>query len=88
MATLAGMRYPFEEVVTFGEPRVGSNIDIAFKAKSHKRYVNGNDPVTKVPPELFFGYDHHGEPVRIFDPGGRTDFRYDHSIVYYSENLN
>ena len=34
MATLAGMYYPFEAVVTFGEPRVGENIDRAFKAKT------------------------------------------------------
>lgn len=87
MATLAGMRYGFEAVVTFGEPRVGSNVNLAFKAKSHTRYVNGDDPVTKVPPELPFGYDHHGEAVRISNRDGGTDFRYDHSIVYYSENL-
>lgn len=87
MATLAGMRYPFEGVITFGEPRVGSHIDRAFKAKTHTRYVNGDDPVTKVPPELLFGYDHHGNVERISDSDGQTDFRFDHSIVYYSENL-
>jgi triacylglycerol lipase len=88
MATLAGMYHPFEAVMTFGEPRVGENIDRAFKAKSHIRYRNGNDPVTMVPPERPFGYDHHGDVVRISDPGGATDFRYDHAIVYYAENLN
>ncbi len=87
MATIAGLRYPFEEVVTFGEPRVGFNIERAFRAKRHVRYVNGDDPVTKVPPEIWFGYEHHGEVVRINDPDGRTDFRYDHSIVYYAQNL-
>lgn len=88
MATLAGMYHPFEAVITFGEPRVGENIGLAFKAKSHTRYRNGNDPVTMVPPELPFGYDHHGDIVRITDPGGATDFRYDHSIIYYANNLN
>lgn len=88
MATLAGMYHPFEAVITFGEPRVGENIGRAFKAKSHIRYRNGNDPVTMVPPERPIGYDHHGDVVRISDPGGAMDFRYDHAIVYYAENLN
>ena len=87
MATLAGMRLPFEDVVTFGEPRVGTHIDRAFKAKNHTRYVNGADPVTKVPPKRIFGYEHHGNLESISDSDGRTDPRYDHSIVYYSENL-
>ncbi len=87
MATIAGMRYPFEEVVTFGEPRVGIRIERSFRAKRHVRYVNGDDPVTLVPPEIGFGYQHHGEVVRICDPDGRTDYKYDHSIVYYAQNL-
>lgn len=88
MATLAGMRHDFKKVTTFGEPRVGIHIEKAFKSNSHTRYVNGDDPVTKLPPELFFGYDHHGNPIHIFDRNGETDLRYDHSIVYYSENLS
>ena len=87
MATIAGLRYPFEEVVTFGEPRVGIRIERAFRAKRHVRYVNGDDPVTKVPPEIGLGYEHHGEVVRINDPDGRTDYKFDHSIVYYAQNL-
>ena len=87
MATLAGMRHCFEGVITFGEPRVGIHIDKEFRSKKHVRYINGDDPVTKIPPELIFGFDHHGEPIRICDNDGRTDFKYDHSIVYYSENL-
>ena len=86
LATLAGMRFEFEEVVTFGEPRVGLGLESAFKGKRHIRVVNGDDPVAKVPPPSF-GYKHHGELVRIADPGGAKDFRFDHSIVYYSENL-
>ena len=88
MATLAGMRHTFEKVTTFGEPRVGIHINNAFKSKNHTRYVNGDDPVTKLPPELLYGYDHHGTPIHIADRNGETDFRYDHSIVYYSENLS
>ena len=88
IATLAGMRHTFEKVTTFGEPRVGIHIEKVFKSNSHTRYVNGDDPVTKLPPELFFGYDHHGNPIHIADRNGKTDLRYDHSIVYYSENLS
>jgi len=87
MATISSLRYPFEEVVTFGEPRVGCKLERAFRAKRHIRYANGDDPVTKVPPEIGFGFDHHGNAVRICDPDGSTDFRYDHSIVYYARNL-
>jgi hypothetical protein len=88
MATVAGMMHPFEDVTTFGEPRVGLNIDRAFKAKSHTRYVNGADPVTMVPPEWRpFDYKHHGSLKQIRDSDRRTDPRYDHSIIYYSENI-
>ncbi len=88
MATLAGMRHSFETVTTFGEPRVGMRIEEAFKSKNHTRYINGDDPVTKLPPEFLLGYDHHGNAIHIADKNGETDLRYDHSIVYYSENLN
>jgi len=88
MALLAGMRHSFEKVTTFGEPRVGMHIDQVFKSNTHTRYVNGDDPVTKLPPELLFGYDHHGTPIHIADRDGQTDLRYDHSIIYYSENLS
>ncbi len=87
MATISALRYPFEEVVTFGEPRVGCRLDRAFRAKRHLRYVNGDDPIPRLPPETVFGFDHHGEPISICDPDGSTDFRYDHAIVYYSQNL-
>lgn len=88
MATLAGMRYSAEEVMTFGEPRVGQNIAQAFRSRSHVRYVNGDDPVTKVPPRSSFNYEHHGVEKKISDSDGETDLRYDHSIIYYSENLS
>jgi len=88
MATLAGMRHSFESVTTFGEPRVGSNINKAFKSKNHNRYVNGDDPVTTVPPEFLFNYKHHGNLIPIQNKDGTTDLIYDHSIIYYSENLS
>jgi len=88
MATLAGMRHSFESVTTFGEPRVGSNISKAFKSKNHTRYVNGDDPVTAVPPEFLFNYKHHGNLIPIQNKDGTTSMIYDHSIIYYSENLS
>lgn len=39
------------------------------------------------PPEWPLGYDHHGVEMRITDLGGATDFRYEHSTIYYSNNL-
>ena len=85
IATLAGMRWPFQEVVTFGQPRVGSGLDDAFVAHGHVRYVNGLDSVPRIPPAIM-GYEHHGEEVRLVDPDGPSA-RYDHSIVYYAEIL-
>lgn len=87
MALLAGSRHSFENITTFGEPRTGINIDKAFQSNSHTRYVNGDDPVPKLPPEILFGYEHHGTTMNIQDADGSTDIRYDHSIIYYSENL-
>jgi|GEM_PF-2335296 len=87
MATIAGMRNTFHEVVTFGEPRVGRDISSEFKAKRHIRYVNGDDPVTKIPPRWWpFSYEHHGTRKKIVDPDGPNAI-YDHSIIYYAENL-
>jgi Lipase (class 3) len=88
VAALAGTRWVFEEVMTFGEPRVGVGIEASFRARRHTRYVNGDDPVPTLPPsESPFDYQHHGEAVRIGDPDGRADFRYDHAIIYYAANL-
>ncbi|MFK5914109.1 MAG: lipase family protein [Woeseiaceae bacterium] len=85
MATLAGMKYSFQAVTTFGEPRVGKNIGKSFISTTHTRFVNGDDPVTKVPPRLFSYYKHHGNKIHIHKEP--SDFIYDHSIIYYSENL-
>ena len=85
MSTVAGLMRPFHEVVTFGEPRVGSGLDAAFAAQRHVRYVNGMDQVPRMPPEIL-GYQHHGEAVKLTDPDGPSPI-YDHSIIYYSEIL-
>ena len=87
MATLAGMLYPFEAVTTFGEPRVGRRINRSFQSKEHTRYVNGDDPVTKLPPSWFSYYKHHGKKTCVTNLDGETNFIYDHSIIYYSENI-
>lgn len=88
MATLAGMKYIFEAVITFGEPRVGRKINLAFQSKKHIRYVNGDDPVTKLPPKLFSYYKHHGEEIKVHDSNGESNVIYDHSIIYYSKNIS
>jgi len=87
MAVIAGMRYPFEEVVTFGEPRVGYGIETAFKAKSHTRIVNGDDPITTIPPKNLSKYIHHGNLQRICDPVAGANPLFDHAISDYSSFL-
>jgi hypothetical protein len=85
MALLAGRRHPFEEVVTFGAPRVGRGLDHGFAAKRHVRYHNRRDVVRALPFRLI-GYQDHGEAVELVDPGGAS-WRYDHGIMYYAEIL-
>ncbi len=87
MATLAGIHKRFHEVVTFGEPRVGRRISRVFKSRQHLRFVNGNDPIPKLPPRWWpFSYVHHGCKQKIGVPDG-SDAVYDHSILYYAQNL-
>ncbi len=87
MATLAGIHKNFHEVVTFGEPRVGRNISKEFKSQQHLRFINGNDPIPKLPPRWWpFSYTHHGCKQKIVVPDG-ADVIYDHSILYYAQNL-
>jgi triacylglycerol lipase len=63
MATIATSR--FEEytdviqLITFGSPRVGTRKFVKAITTPHKRYVNNNDLVTRVPLWLM-GYKHHG----------------------------
>ncbi len=85
MATLAATRFAFDEEVTFGEPRVGFKTETIFKAKSHDRYINGDDMIPSVPPRITAG--HHGKEIRVDGPTGKRDWRVDHAIVLYSLNL-
>ncbi len=87
MATLAGIHKKFHEVVTFGEPRVGRRISKVFQSRQHLRFVNGDDPIPKLPPRWWpFSYAHHGCKQKISVPDG-SDAVYDHSILYYTQNL-
>ncbi len=85
MALLAGTRFPFDRIVTFGEPRVGIGLDTVFRAREHRRIVNGHDPVCRIP--LPIGYRHHGDATVLVDPHHGTSATYDHAIVYYAEIL-
>ena len=85
LACLAGTRFPFDWIVTFGEPRVGVGIESIFRARAHRRIVNGRDPVCRVP--LPIGYRHHGDATVLVDPHHGTSATYDHAIVYYAEIL-
>lgn len=82
MAVIAGVKYPFNKIVTFGEPSVGNDIDNTIDPDcAHIRYVNGIDPVTKIVPRSM--YEHHGELKAIEDIDG-PDVRFDHSIINYA----
>ena len=53
-----------ESLTTFGSPRVGTRKFVKAISTPHKRFVNNNDLVTKVP--LFImGYKHHGDQQYI-----------------------
>jgi hypothetical protein len=84
LATLAGMRFQFQAVVTFGEPPVGRDMEKMFLSKRHLRYVNGEDPISNLP-EIFSNY--FGEPLQLHNADGLSDWRFDHAISYYAENL-
>lgn len=82
MAVIAGVKYPFNKIVTFGEPSVGNDLDNSIAPGClHIRYVNGIDPVTKIVPESL--YEHHGIQIEIEDADG-PDVRFDHSIINYA----
>ena len=87
MATIAGTRRNQMQVITFGEPRVASNVAAEFVADRHIRYVNGHDPIPKVPPAWWpFSYEHHGEVIEVVDRGGQS-VGYHHAIVDYAQNV-
>lgn len=64
MATIAAARISKDRddvmLYTFGSPRVGNKKFINSIKCNHRRWVNNNDAVTKVPP-LFLGFRHHGQ---------------------------
>ena len=95
MAVIAGMHYNFEKIVTFGEPRIGSNIHKALLGKPlHRRFVNGNDMVTNAIPASC-SYKHYGTLEILGCNKGQSFFFsefffsefYDHSIINYAERL-
>ena len=61
MATVCACHWPnAHEVYTYGAPRALSRRRAKELKVPHKRHVNNNDVVPKVPPALLF-YKHHGE---------------------------
>jgi len=85
MAVVAAMMGEFNQVVTFGEPSVGNDLGNTLeKSCKHTRYVNGDDPVTKIVPEFLF--ETHGDLEPIKDKSG-ADWRFDHSIINYAAVL-
>lgn len=87
IATITAMKCSVEEVITFGEPRVGKKIKKVISNEMHTRYVNGNDIVTKLPPSWLSYYLHHGKKKPIKNSDGTKDLLFDHSIINYSENI-
>lgn len=64
MATICASRLSaqgmnVEGLYTYGSPRVGDGEFVANLKVNHFRFVNNNDAVPKVPPQVF-GYRHHG----------------------------
>ncbi len=53
-----------DQLFTYGSPRVGDHRYINFVKLKHFRYVNNNDIVTRVPPNLL-GYRHCGREVYL-----------------------
>lgn len=63
MATICATRLSYRnpELYTYGSPRVGNSSWLRHNyAVCHKRFVNNNDAVPRVPP-AFLGFRHHGE---------------------------
>ena len=91
MAVIAGMSNKFDKVVTFGEPRVGGNINLLGDNghENHIRFVNGKDIVTTAIPETS-SYIHYGIekliPV-VEDHEFFVGNLFDHSIINYADRI-
>lgn len=71
LATLAASRWRASRLVTFGCPRVGNEAFAhTIPAQSNRRYVDGCDVVTEIPPEIPNLYVHAGTAIYI-DRHGR-----------------
>jgi predicted lipase len=87
MAVITGMTHEFEQIVTFGEPRVGKDIKLfgGVDDSKHIRFVNGKDIVTSIIPAMP-AYAHHGIEKHIPLIDGHEFFigsLLDHSILHY-----
>ena len=90
MAVIASMNFEFEKVVTFGEPRIGTNLcSPLWNQTEHIRFVNGNDLVTNIPPESP-AYIHYGKEfsIPVIDDYEPDDSFLDHSIINYADRIN
>jgi predicted lipase len=90
MAVIAGMKYGFEGIVTFGEPRTGANIGKALIGNPrHVRFVNGKDLITTLIPRSRF-YIEHGikKQIPIVEDYEIINGKlFDHSIINYADRI-
>jgi triacylglycerol lipase len=62
------------ELYTYGSPRVGDKRYVTYAPIDHKRWVNNNDIVTRVPPR-WMGYTHCGVEYYIDNHGNLRDVK-------------
>ncbi len=97
MATLASLdiQYNFPgvliKVVTFGCPRVGNKYfanSYSHRVPDNTRIINGNDPVTRLPPPLC-NYRHIGKYVHVGEKRHWWIFWKvgDHNLLKYKSNI-
>jgi hypothetical protein len=66
LALILGMRIKAKEIVTFGQPRVLSEVDNDCPIDHIHRYLTPEDIIPNTPPSIF-GYKHIGEPYFILN---------------------
>jgi len=71
---------------TYGSPRVGWNSFIKNIRTPHRRWVNNNDVVCRVPP-WFLGYKHHGTQLYINRKGELSKPSITDRILGYRQSL-